>query len=122
MTFFNFTQYQIKSITPVDDYVCTLSPEVKEILKNEFRETEDLRQFALESLREWTMQNARIKKTRLDSIWLLKYLRLTKFNIPATQEAIERQLVLRQGEWGQKTFHSDLDMTRPCIRAVLNLG
>lgn len=119
---FSFEKYQEKSVTPVDDYQCTLSAEVQEILKNDFHETEELRQFGIKALRDWTVQNQRIIKARLDSTWLLKYLRWKKFNIPAAQEAIERHLVTRQGIWGQKTFHMELDFTRPCIQRLLKSG
>jgi hypothetical protein len=114
-------KYQEKSVTPVDDYQCNLNPEIQEILKNDFRETEELRQFGIKALRDWTLQNRRIIKTRLDSIWLLKYLRLKKYNIPAAQEAIERHLVIREGVWNENSFH-ELDVKKSCVQKLLSLG
>jgi hypothetical protein len=94
----NLFQYQSKSVTPVDDYECNLSPELLEILEKELRETEETRNHGITALREWMMQNPRIIKTRLDSAWLLKHLRFKKYCFPAAVEAIERHMVLRQGK------------------------
>jgi hypothetical protein len=62
------------------------------------------------------MQNQKIIKTRLDSIWLLTHLRFKKYSIPAAQEAIERHLVLRQGIYGSEFFHAEADVLRPCVK------
>lgn len=112
--------YQSKSTTPVDDYVCELSPDLVEMLEKELRETKESREHGLKALRDWTMQNPRINKTRLDSSWLLKHLRFKKYNIPGAQEAIERHLVLRQGSYGNKHFHVETDAFSPCVRGIID--
>lgn len=94
-------QYQSKSITPVDEYVFTLSKELEEIAENELGETEQVRNNAIKELRDWTMKNPRILMTRLDAVWLLRFLRFKKFNIPLAKESIERYLVLREGSYGK---------------------
>ncbi|CAO1424246.1 unnamed protein product [Diamesa hyperborea] len=94
-------QYQSKSITPVDEYVFTLSKELEEIAERELGETEQVRNNAIKELRDWTMKNPRILKTRLDAVWLLRFLRFKKFNIPLAKESIERYLVLREGSYGK---------------------
>jgi hypothetical protein len=71
-------------------------------------------------MRDWTLQNPRINKTRLDSSWLLKYLRWKKYNIPAAQETLERHLVLRNGVYEKKMFHGENDITRPCIKKLID--
>ncbi|CAO1428345.1 unnamed protein product [Diamesa hyperborea] len=114
-------KYQSKSITPVDDYVCTLSKELKELAKNELRETDEVRRNAIKALRDWVMSNPRIIKTRLDSVWLLKFLRFRKFSIPMAQEAIERYLVLKEGSYGNIWFH-DLNIKKPSIDKLLDEG
>lgn len=115
-----FLQYQEKSITPVDDYECTLSQDLRDILEREIRETAEMRSFAIKAMREWTVQNPRIKKGRLDSIWLLKHLRFKKYSLPLAQEAIERHMVLRQGNYGKDYYHLEADITRPCIKKVFD--
>jgi hypothetical protein len=119
---FKSFQYQSKSITPIDDYECNLSPDLVEILKTELRETEETRNHGIKALRDWTMQNPRIIKTRLDSAWLLKHLRFKKYSIPAAQEAIERHLVLRQGIYGNDYFHIETDVLRPCVKKIFDIG
>lgn len=71
-------------------------------------------------MREWTMQNPRIIRTRLDSMWLLKHLRFKKFSLPLAQETIERHLVLREGSYGSEQFHLETDVLRPCIKKVFD--
>jgi hypothetical protein len=46
-------QYEAKSITPVDEYVCKLSDELKKMAKNELGETEEERKIAIKTLRDW---------------------------------------------------------------------
>lgn len=113
-------KYQEKSVTPVDDYECTLNEELIEILKNEIRETKESREHGIKALRDWTMQNPRILKTRLDAMWLLKHLRFKKYSLPLAQEVIERNLVLRQGIYGIENFHIDADCLLPCVKKVLD--
>lgn len=52
-------------VTEPDDYVCTLSKETQQIAKDELREDEYTRQSALASMREWIMQNPKIKNVRM---------------------------------------------------------
>ena len=113
--------YQSKSITPVDDYVFTLSNELATIAENELRETEEVRNNAIKVMRDWTMNNPRILKTRLDSNFLLRFLRFRKFSIPMAQEALERYLVLKQGSFGKDWFNI-LDVTIPSVEKLLDSG
>lgn len=98
-----------------------MSKELKELAKDELRETDEVRRNAIKALRDWTMSNPRIVKTRLDSVWLLKFLRFRKFSIPMAQEAIERFLVLKQGSYGNIWFH-DLNIKKPSIDKLLDDG
>lgn len=118
--FIHIFQYQRKSVTLVDQYECTLSKELKDTAERDLRETEDLRNFSIQTMRDWALQNPRIDKIRLDSIWLLKYLRFTKYSIPKCQEAMERHLVLRQGSHGLKYFHKELDLMRPSVKRIFD--
>ena len=105
----------------MDDYVFTLSNELATIAEKELRETEEVRTNAIKVIRDWTMNNPRILKTRLDSTFLLRFLRFRKFSIPLAQEAIERYLVLKQGSFGKDWFNV-LDMTIPSVDKLLESG
>lgn len=118
--FSSLSQYQAKSITPVDEYECNLSQDLRDILQRELRETDEMRNFGLKAMRDWSIQNRRIIKGRLDSAWLLKHLRFKKYSIPAAQEAIERHMVLRQGCYGKDYFHLEADITRPCVKKIFD--
>lgn len=98
-----------------------MSDELKKLAKNELRETEAVRNNAIIALREWTMSNPRIIKGRLDSIWLLRFLRFKKFSIPMAQEAIERYLVMRESNIG-KIWFNDLNIMRPSAEKLFDSG
>lgn len=113
---------QTKSITPVDDYICKLSSDTQKIAEEELRETEEIRNHALKSLREWAEKNPRIAKVRLDSNFLLRFLRVKKFSLPMTKETIERYLVLRHYEHEEKKVFQNLDMKLPVMMELLEAG
>lgn len=84
----------MKSITPVDHYVCNLSEDLIEMARNELNETDELRENSIKSIRDWVLNNPRIIKTRLDSIFILRFLRQKKYNLEKAKESMERWLVL----------------------------
>lgn len=119
-----------------------LSDELKKIAKDELRETENVRKHAIKALRDWVrnffkiltregysnfnkklqaLENPRIIKGRLDSVFLLRALRFRKFSIPMAQEMIERLLIYREGLYGHD-FVSNLDPLRPNLFALLERG
>jgi hypothetical protein len=114
-------QYQAKSTTPVDDYVWTLSDELKKIAEKELRETEQIRSHSIKAMRDWIVSNPRIEKCRMDSKFILRFLRFRKFSVPAAQEALERYLVFREGAYGHDWF-SNMDFDKPNINGLLDSG
>lgn len=54
-----------------------------------------------------------------DAVWLLRFLRTKKFNVPMAQEATERYLLLRQVY--NPAFHN-LDISEPIMDELLSLG
>ncbi|CAH1107241.1 unnamed protein product [Psylliodes chrysocephalus] len=108
-----------KWVTDPDDYICTLSPETQKIAEEELREDESSRRSALASMREWIMQNPKIRNCRMDSKFLLRFLRFKKFHVTLAQECIERYILLRQ------TFgvaFNCLDITIPMMQQLTELG
>ncbi|XP_056643517.1 retinaldehyde-binding protein 1-like [Diorhabda sublineata] len=108
-----------KWIEKPDNYICRLSAETQKIAKEELREDEHTRKTALASMREWIMQNPKIKMCRMDGKFLLRFLRFKKFHITLAQECLERYVLLRQ------TFgvaFNCLDITIPMMLDLTNLG
>lgn len=115
-------QHTTKSITPFDDYNFSFSEDTKKFVEAEFRETDDVRKHAINELRDCAEKNPRINKLRLDSTFLLKFLRPKKFSLPMVKEMIERYLVLRlYTQEGIEPFQN-LDVRLPVMQELLDLG
>lgn len=99
-----------------------MSPERTKLVKKEFRETDDVRRQALDTLRDWANKNPRLIKLRLDSTWLLKFLRWKKFSIPMAQELIERYLVLRYYNHDGVLLFRNLDYYDIAVQELLDAG
>lgn len=80
-----------------------------------------MREHCIKALREWILENPRIIKCRMDSIFLLKILRFRKFSIPMAQDTIERHLLYREGLYGYD-FFSKLDPCKPYVLDYLEKG
>ncbi|KAK0177463.1 hypothetical protein PV328_001514 [Microctonus aethiopoides] len=106
-------------VTESDEYVCKLPKETQDAAKEELREDKNTRDQALEQMRNWIKMNPRIENSRLDSRFLLRFLRTKKFNVPMAQEATERYLLLRHVY--HPAFHN-LDITDPTMEELLSLG
>ena len=106
-------------VTKPDDYVCTLPLETQEIAKRELREDDSTRRQSLESMRNWIMKNPRIKNCRLDSKFLLRFLRFTKFHVVQAEEVLERYLLLRQT---YSTGFQEADYKNPRIEGLIDEG
>ncbi|KAG5671111.1 hypothetical protein PVAND_001325 [Polypedilum vanderplanki] len=114
-------KYQTKSITPVDEYKCTLSKELQEKAEIEIGETPEVRDKGLREFREWIYKNPRIIKCRMDSLFLLRFLRCHKYIMHRVKEAFERYLIFREGLDGFDWF-SNLDTEREHLQDLLNAG
>lgn len=109
-----------KAIGPADDYVFPYSDELRKVAEEELDETDAKRDHALKMLRDWAEKNPRIAKIRMDSVFLLKFLRAKKFSVPVAQENIERFLLLRHVRDGQ--LFMNLDCRLPQMNRLLDLG
>lgn len=108
-----------KWLTEPDDYVCKLPIETQQIAKRELREDDFTRRQALETMRNWIVKNPRIENCRLDSKFLLRFLRFTKFHVTLAEEVLERYLLLRQSY--SQAFHN-LDVKNPRMEILINRG
>jgi hypothetical protein len=104
--FDDFLQYESKSITPVDEYECTLSEELQKIALVELQETEEVRTNGIRAIRDWIMNNPRILKCRMDS---------------KTKENIERYILFRQCLFGDE-FFENLEETKKNMDTLLDNG
>lgn len=119
---FQLKKYQAKSVTPVDEYVFTMSAELKKVAEDELRETDEIRSNAIRALRDWAVSNPRIIKIRLDSSFLLQFLRHRKFSIPMAQDAIEKFLVLTSIIVDGIHPYLYIDLNIPTIQDLLRNG
>lgn len=78
----------------MDHYVCTLSDELKEIARTELNETDLKRDSSIKAMRDWILENPRIIKTRLDSLFILRFLRQKKYDLEKAKDSFERWMVL----------------------------
>jgi len=78
-----------------DTYTCDLPKATQEIAQKELNETNKLRKKALADVRKWIKSQSHIRRTRLDSNFLLRFLRMQKFDIKASCEILEKYLTMR---------------------------
>jgi hypothetical protein len=101
----------VKSITPVDHYICELSDELRELARKELNETDEIREKSIQAIRDWALENPRIIKTRLDSIFILRFLRHRKFDLEKTKDSIERWMInFKVAGFDHKWFSTDYDV------------
>lgn len=101
-----------KAPVDYDPYVCSLSPKMKAVAKEELREDENIRTQALAQFREWISKHPHIKRCRTDAVFLLRFLRTKKFSVPAACDMLERYLTVRQlyPQWFKKLDIEDKDL------------
>lgn len=73
----------------------SLEPKYQLIARDELHEDEYSRDPALAQLREFIVKHPQIKQCRMDSAFLLRFLRNRKFNVTAACDAIVRYLTMK---------------------------
>jgi hypothetical protein len=119
---FGRSKMNSKSITPIDSSNIVLPAELEEMAKKKFGETSEIRNHSLQLLRDWIEKNPRINKIRLDTIWLLKFLRIKKFNLADTEDAIERYLLLKNYENCDDKIFRNLEVRNDALQDLLDEG
>lgn len=109
-----------KALIPADDYKFPFGEELRKLAEDELGETDDRREHALRTLREWAEKNPRIAKIRMDANFFLKFLRAKKFSIPVVQDTIERYILLRRTKDG--LLFTNLDCRDPKVARLIDLG
>lgn len=90
--------------------------------EEELRETDDIRENAIKSIREWAIKNPRIASLRLDSKFILRFLRFKKFSIPLATESLERYLVQRKYVHDGKQIYQNFDYKDKALLRLLDAG
>lgn len=108
-----------KSPKKYDKYETKLSKVYLEIAEKALHETESIRTQSLAQMREWISKDPYIKKCRTDALFLIRYLRAKKFNVPAACTLYQKYLINRQvyPDW----FKS-LDVDDPHLVELLHGG
>jgi len=102
-----------------DDYTCLLSKELQELSRRELQEDGKKRRKALSEVRKWIKSQSHIKKVRLDSNFLLRFLRMQKFEVKESCEILDKYLNMR---WQHPSWFQNLDCRDPKLAELISMG
>ncbi|XP_053688758.1 clavesin-2-like [Sabethes cyaneus] len=85
-----------KSPAEYKTYKSTLTDQERQLAKVELGENDASREQCLQQMRDWIARHQHIQKCRTDPLFLLRFLRARKFNLPDACEMLERYLSMRQ--------------------------
>lgn len=106
-------------IGTVDEYRSTLSNEVLETSRRELKEDYSSRKKGLGEMRRWIKTQAHIKKIRLDSSFLLRFLRMQKFEVKEACEILDKYLTMRVQH---PTWFQNLDCRDSKLAELVDMG
>ncbi|XP_063698146.1 clavesin-1-like [Culicoides brevitarsis] len=109
----------VKNPTSYDEYSSSLSKFYQKIAAEELRETDSIRQQSLQSFRSYIAKSPTILACRTDSVFLLRFLRVCKFSVPAACTKLERFIYIHQA---YPQWFSNLSLDDASIREIINLG
>ena len=78
-----------------ENYTCELSKETQEIAKKELNETNKLRKKAIADVRKWIKSRSNFRRARLDASFILRFLRMQKFDTKESCEILDKYLTMR---------------------------
>lgn len=102
-----------------DAYSCGLSKETQEVARTELGETNKVRKKALAEVRKWIRSQPHIKRARLDSNFILRFLRMQKFEIKESCEILDKYLTMR---CQYPTWFQNLDCKDPALADLVSQG
>jgi len=100
-------------------YVCHLSKETQELAKRELGETPKLRKKAIQEVRKWIMTQPHLRKARVDANFILRFLRMQKFDITTSCSIMEKYLTMR---CQHPSWFQDLDCEDPSLASLVSSG
>jgi len=110
---------ELRKLYTADKYVCTLPQELQKVAKKELREDAKTRDQAIEQMRQWIVKTDYIKDCRMDSNFILRFLRSKKFSVPMAQETLLKYIAMRQTH--TNWFHATA-ITDPLVLDLVNRG
>jgi len=102
-----------------DEYTCVLNNELLTMAKRDLGEDEKTRSQALYALKEWIKSQPQILRCRMDSSFLLRFLRVRKFNVAQAEDTLEKYLTARTlyPQWFNR-----LDVLDPGVDELISRG
>ncbi|XP_035790219.1 retinaldehyde-binding protein 1-like [Anopheles albimanus] len=117
-------QYEPECCKSPDEYTAyrtTLNEDDLRLAKDELHEDDDTRDPSLAQMREFIAKHPRIIRCRTDPVFLLRFLRFTKFNVPRACDILERalaQLVRTRATYGAEAA----DKLNPDVQRLLDVA
>jgi len=102
-----------------DNYSSKLSKETQELATSELQEDGKRRRKALSEVRQWIKSQPHIKKIRLDSNFLLRFLRMQKFEVRESCDILDKYLTMR---CQHPTWFQNLDCRDPKLAELTEMG
>ena len=78
-----------------ENYICELSKDTQEYAKKELNETNKLRKKAIADVRKWIKSQTHFRRARLDCSFILRFLRMQKFDTKESCEILDKYLTMR---------------------------
>lgn len=109
----------VKNPSYYDEYSFCLSNAYKKLASDELRESDLIREQSLQAFRAFIAKSPSIISCRTDSVFLLRFLRVCKFSVPAACTKLERFIYIHQAypQWFLK-----LSLDDAAIREIIDLG
>jgi len=84
-----------KMLLTEENYICELSKDTQEYAKKELNETNKLRKKAIADVRKWIKSQTHFRRARLDCSFILRFLRMQKFDTKESCEILDKYLTMR---------------------------
>lgn len=108
-----------KMLLTEENYTCELSKETQEIAKKELNETNKLRKKAIADVRKWIKSQTQFRRARLDTSFILRFLRMQKFDTKESCEIMDKYLTMRVQH---PTWFQNLDCRDQAISDLVDKG
>merc|ERR1712222_56431 len=112
-------KFRNKMLLTEENYTCELSKETQEIAKKELNETNKLRKKAIADVRKWIKSRSNFRRARLDASFILRFLRMQKFDTKESCEILDKYLTMRVQH---PTWFQNLDCRDQAISDLVDKG
>lgn len=109
----------VKNPSYYDEYSYRLSNIYKKLASDELRESDLIREQSLQAFRAFIAKSPTIITCRTDAVFLLRFLRVCKFSVPAACTKLERFIYIHQA---YPQWFRNLSLEDASIREIIDLG